>query len=292
MRLIVETHREFDAKREDATAAVAVVLGCITVLTRMVCSRSVARTSSAIPDRQGRKVVYMCSRRLVRFWSCIALAALACRHDPSPSVSDIQASAETLSPKVIELANFPVVKQPNPYTCGIATATILSNYLHHRNETPDDLIARYRVPIDHGTMPDTLIRWLSAELPGYSFMLYRNVGNLSLLREIHASLLDGVPVIVSFGAPNPFDAPHYDFHYSAVYGLNLVNRTISISNPYGYTETISLSDFQKRMLFSELDRYPAFHRRVIEAKAIDKNEFILVKKAETEADRSSPAENQ
>lgn len=227
----------------------------------------------------------MCSRRIwIRLCSCVVLTALACRHEPLPSVSDIQVSAETLNPKVIELANFPVAKQPNPYTCGITTATIVSNFLHHRTESPDDLIARYRVPIDHGTMPDTLIRWLSAELPGYSFTLHRNEGNLSLLRAIHASLLDGIPVIVSFGAPNPYDPPHYDFHYSAVYGLNLVDRTISVSNAYGYAETLSLSDFQKRMLFTELDKYPAFHRKVIEEKAIGRNEFILVKKLGADAE--------
>ena len=195
-----------------------------------------------------------------------------------PSKYDIKIVKESLSPSVIILDNIPVVKQPTPYSCGISTFTNISNYLRKEEKDIKYYVEELSLSLDHGVNPEDILKWISLELIDYSAVYYAKLSNVKLIRYIHESLKEGFPVIVVFGSPNIYNIPFYDFHFSTIYGIDLISESITISNAYGFIETISLLDFQKRMLFYDLTRYPEEHQQVIKEKAISKNSLIIIQK--------------
>jgi len=178
----------------------------------------------------------------------------------------------SLQPRVIALDNISIKKQPDSSTCGITAVTVMSNYYNNTNYEANDLIAKYN---SKGTTDVTEL--LQKELPGRSITVKSNVTNDEMIRDIHASLKDNNPVVIYFGAPNPYNEPYYDSHGSVVYGINLDSETITIANSYGYEEEISLVDFLNKMSFAERDKYTNAQRFLWKFIKVNKNQYILVK---------------
>jgi hypothetical protein len=192
------------------------------------------------------------------------------------SRNDIDKAKKTLSPQVLYLENIRIVKQPSQNSCGISTFTNVCNYLKAEDGTIDHYIEKYSWSLEVGVGPETLVRLLEKELPDYTANFYSEISNVRVLSLIHASLNQGIPVIVLFGSPNIFDPPYYDFHFSTIYGLDLPNETITISNAYGFIETITLMEFQKRMIFSDKSLYPSKHLEYIREHLVAPNELIVI----------------
>jgi hypothetical protein len=190
---------------------------------------------------------------------------------------EINKITEKLYPQKVLLKDVSVLRQPNNVTCGITSTTILSRYYNCKEYSVNEVIERNNVAIDHGTNPSDMIKWLNKEIPIYSINYHKNESNSKIIQEIHKSLVDGNPVAVFFGSPNPYNVPYYDFHISIIYGLDLLKKTISIANAYGYYETISLIDFQKRILYKELEKYPAPLQKIIINNKIALNQILIIK---------------
>jgi len=178
---------------------------------------------------------------------------------------------ESLQPRVIELDNISVIKQPDSTTCGITAVTVMSNYYSHTKYEANDLITIYD---SKGTTD--VVELLQKELPGKTVAFKSNGTNEEMLRDIHASLSNDNPVVVYFGAPNPYNEPYYDSHGSVVYGINLDSETVTIANSYGYKEEISLVDFLNRMSFTERDKYTFGQTFIWKFTGVPKNQYILV----------------
>jgi len=83
--------------------------------------------------------------------------------------------------------------------------------------------------------------------------------------------------VIFFGAYNPFNEPHYDFHASPVTGINLDSETITIANVYGFSEEISLVDFLNRMSFAETRKYPLIQQFIlVMTNLMDRNVYFLI----------------
>ena len=184
------------------------------------------------------------------------------------SISDAIGS---LLPRVIELDGISVKKQPDATTCGITTVTVMSNYYSNTDNEVGDLLEKY------GSKGNTdTAELLQKEMPGREVIFKSNVTDDAMIRDIHASLNRGNPVVVYFGAPNPFNEPYYDSHGSVVYGINLDGKTITIANSYGYSEEITLIDFMNRMSYTERDKYTSAQRFIWKFIAVNINTYILV----------------
>jgi len=181
---------------------------------------------------------------------------------------------KTLQPRVIELNDIVIKIQPDAYTCGITTITVISNYCNNTDYEVNDLINKYNA--SNGSTVNDMKKWLEGELPGKSIVYESNGSNESMMRNIHVSLSNNHPVAILFGSPNPYNKPYYDFHGSVVYGINLDSQTIVIANSYGYREETSLVDFLNRMLFTELDKYPSVQQFQIRRNRMDRNAYFLI----------------
>ena len=187
------------------------------------------------------------------------------------STGSISASIETLQPEIIELNHISVKKQPDAVTCGITAVTVMSNYYNNTDYEANDLIAKHNSK-GNTDGPELLRR----ELPGRNITFKSNGLNDEMIGDIHASLKSNNPVMVYFGAPNPYNEPFYDSHGSVVYGLNLDIETITIANSYGYREEISLVAFLNRMSYTERDKYTAAQRFLWKFIGVPKNQYIMV----------------
>jgi hypothetical protein len=57
--------------------------------------------------------------------------------------------------------------------------------------------------------------------------------------------------------------------------MDLMKKTIWISNAYGYSEEIPIVDFLNRMSFSQLKKYPPALQEVI-LRGMDKNQILIL----------------
>ena len=179
---------------------------------------------------------------------------------------------ESLEPRAIRLDKVSVKSHPVDGYCGISTVTVMSNFYNNTDLEPADLIAKYNT-----TGSKDMLECLEGELPGKIISYKSNVSNEEMLRDIHTSLCNGNPVVITFGAPNPFNEPYYDFHGSVVCGIDLDNQTITIANVYGYVEEISFADFLNRTSYTEIEKYPIVQQFVLVlTNWQDKNAYILV----------------
>jgi len=192
------------------------------------------------------------------------------------NTNEISEIISNLQPKFIVLDNITVKTQPNSSTCGITSITIITNYYNKTNFGVNDLIKKYNVNTSKGSTFDDMKRWLQGEMPEKNIVLKANETNVEMIRNIHSSLNNNNPVLISFGAPNPYNKPFYDFHASVVYGINLNNETILIANAYGYLEEISLTEFLNRMSVTEIDKYPLIHQFILINNRRDLNTYYLI----------------
>jgi hypothetical protein len=190
------------------------------------------------------------------------------------NTSDVSGTIGSLQPRVILLNNVSIRKQPDSSTCGITSVTIMSNYFNKTDYEVSDLIKKHNA--NGGASFDDIKKWLQLELPDKNIVFKSKTTNEEMIRNIHTSLHKNNPVLISFGAPNPFNKPFYDFHASVVYGINLDIEIITIANAYGYVEEISLVDFLNRMSFAEADKYPLIQQSVLIGNGMDKNTYFLV----------------
>lgn len=210
---------------------------------------------------------------------CLLLGALvvcSCATTPElTSLAGLEQAINLLSPKIILIKDFPVLAQPNRYTCGITTVAVVSSFFNESNLSACGLIEKHHVDTTHGASVAELQGWLRSELPSHNTKYHKNESNSRMLGEIHECLAAGRPVVVVFGSPSPYAGGLYDFHFSTVYGMDLIKKTITISNAYGYMEEIPLVDFLNRMSFSEIRKYPPALQEVIR-RGIDKNQIVIM----------------
>ena len=187
------------------------------------------------------------------------------------NIDSISDAIGSLQPRVIELDGVSVKEQPDATTCGITTVTVMSNYYNRTDYNAIDLLSKY------GSKGNTdTVELLKQELPGRKVVFMSNGTDDVMIRDIHASLNHGNPVVVYFGALNPYNEPYYDSHGSVIYGINLDSETIIIANSYGYSEEISLVDFLNRMSYTERDKYTTAQRFVWKFVAVSTNMYILL----------------
>ena len=200
---------------------------------------------------------------------------------PNPAIYEntdgISGVINSLQPRAIELDSITIKAQPESSTlCGITTVTVMSNYYNNTDLEPGDLIEKYNVKTTGGSSGDDMIRWLQGELPGRNINFKANGTDEEMIRDIHTSLKNDNPVVVFFGAPNPYNEPYYDSHGSVVYGIDLDRQTVTIANSYGYREEISLVEFLNRMSFTERDKYTSSQRFLWLFSNPNRNMYILV----------------
>ena len=199
--------------------------------------------------------------------------------DPLDDLSQLKDDITALSPRVILLEDVPVHLQPTSTACGITTVSIIASYLFDEAVSPEVLLQKYNLSSTDGINQKQMLKYLSMELPGYTVGYKSNLTDSAVVEHIHEQLHLGIPVPVIFSAPNPANEPYHDFHASVVTGLDLEREIVEISNPYGYSESLSLLEFLNRISFRTIRHLPFIQKCVIRLGLVKQNSLYAIEPA-------------
>ena len=96
---------------------------------------------------------------------------------------------------------------------------------------------------------------MNKRFPEYTTGLRKYLKNTELIDAVYGQLSRGVPVPFEWAAKH---GDEWTLHYSLITGMDIPNDRITVANPYGYTEEITVGEFLDRTSFAAYEKMPLF----------------------------------
>ena len=158
-------------------------------------------------------------------------------------------------------------------SCGYAVIEMFAKWNKNENITEESLYDEYGgVVTSTGQSFETE---MNKRFPEYKTTMYRYLKSTELLDKVYASLSEGIPV--------PFEwAAKYDnewtLHYSLITGIDIPNNSVTVFNPYGYEEKITIEEFLNRTSFKAYENMPIFLELGFAFDIFEKNTIFIVER--------------
>ena len=137
-------------------------------------------------------------------------------------------------------------------SCGYAVLEMFSRW-NGGDLTEEDLYAEYgKVVTSTGK---AFCEEMNKRFPAYTTTMRSYLTNTELLDTVYACLSEGKPVPVEWAALYGDD---WTLHYSLIVGMDIPNDTVTVANPYGYMEKVSVAEFLERTSFEAYEHMPLF----------------------------------
>ena len=169
----------------------------------------------------------------------------------------------------VEITGIELVTQH--VSCGYATIEMMSSYYGNK-VTEDELDVRNRSVSTSSS--NGFLKEISKCIPNKSFVMRPYLKHNALLKEIHDSIKSNNPVAIEWAAKYEEE---WTLHFSVISGLDLSNDNITIYNPYGYIENITINDFISRSSFEAYSSIPLFLNFGFAYGAFHKNTIFYAK---------------
>lgn len=114
---------------------------------------------------------------------------------------------------------------------------------------------------------------MNKRFPEYNTRMYKYLTNSEMIDLIYDSLSDGMPVPIEWAAKTD---GVWTLHYSLVTGMDIPNNKVTIANPYGYYEEITLDEFLERTRFDAFDNMPFFFKAAFAFGIFEKNSIFVI----------------
>lgn len=115
---------------------------------------------------------------------------------------------------------------------------------------------------------------MNKQFPDYTTVMYKYLKNTELIDLTYDSLSEGMPVPVEWAAKKDEE---WTLHYSLVTGMDIPNDTVTVANPYGYLENVSVDEFISRTRFDAYENMPLFLRMGFVFGVFENNSIFIVK---------------
>ena len=164
-----------------------------------------------------------------------------------------------------------VIKQD--VSCGYAVIELFARWNNNFDLTENSLCDEYgKVVTSTGK---SFEKEMNKQFSDYTTTMYKYLKSSELIDKVYSSLANGVPV--------PFEwAAKYEntwtLHYSLIIGIDIASDKITISNPYGYLEEISIDEFIGRTSFKAYEKMPLFLKLGFAFGIFEKNAIFIVEK--------------
>ncbi len=155
-------------------------------------------------------------------------------------------------------------------SCGYASIEILSDYYGNK-VTEDDLDAKNKGGVSTSSSSGFLSE-VKRSIPEKKFVKHSYLKNDKLLKEIHDSLSKSNPVAIEWAAKYEGE---WTLHFSVLTGLDIANDNVTVYNPYGYIENITIDDFLSRISFKSYQNLPLFLNFGFAFGAFEKNTIFF-----------------
>ncbi len=115
---------------------------------------------------------------------------------------------------------------------------------------------------------------MNKQFPAYQTTMHKWLKNTELLDLIYENLSRGIPVPFEWAA---LYGDEWTLHYSLAVGMDIPNDTITIANPYGYYEALSVEEFLMRTSFEAFEKMPLFLKMGFAFGIFEKNTVFSVR---------------
>ncbi len=137
-------------------------------------------------------------------------------------------------------------------SCGYAVIEMFSRW-NGGDLTEEDLYAEYgKVVTSTGK---AFCEEMNKRFPEYTTTMRSYLTNTELIDAVYTSLSEGKPAPVEWAARYGDD---WTLHYSLIVGMDIPNDRVTVANPYGYMEEISVAEFLDRTSFAAYEHMPLF----------------------------------
>ncbi len=155
-------------------------------------------------------------------------------------------------------------------SCGYAVIEMLSAW-NGGNVTEEGLFEQYgKVVTSTG---DSFCKELKKQFSDYDICNFKYLKNSELIEKVYASLESGIPVPFEWAAKYKNE---WTLHYSLLIGMDIPNDTVTVANPYGYIENLSIKEFLDRTSFKAFENMSFFYRLGFAFGVFEKNSVFIV----------------
>lgn len=169
--------------------------------------------------------------------------------------------------KTVSIENIDVITQS--VSCGYAVIEMFSAW-NGGDITEDKLYDQYgKVVTSTG---ESFCNEFNKQFPEYNTTMYKYLKNTEMIDKIYNSLENGIPVPFEWAA---LLGDEWTLHYSLIIGLDIGNDTVSVANPYGYIENLSVRDFLNRTSFKAFEQMPFFYQLAFAFGIFEKNTVFI-----------------
>lgn len=155
-------------------------------------------------------------------------------------------------------------------SCGYAVIEMFSTWTG-KDITEESLYNEYgKVVTSTG---NAFCEEMNKRFPEYTISIHKYLSNTELIDKVYDSLSRGIPVPFEWAAQYE-DA--WTLHYSLIVGADIPNDKITIANPYGYYEKLTVNDFLDRTSFEAYENMPLYLKLGFAFGIFEKNTIFLV----------------
>ena len=158
-------------------------------------------------------------------------------------------------------------------SCGYAIIEMFAKWNDNSDITEQSLYDQYgKVVTSTG---NAFEKEMNKQFPEYKTTMYKYLKNTELIDKVYESLSNGIPVPVEWAAKYKDE---WTLHYSLIIGMDIPNDKITIANPYGYIEEISLDEFINRTSFESYENMPIFLKLGFAFGIFEKNTIFIIER--------------
>ena len=156
-------------------------------------------------------------------------------------------------------------------SCGYAVIEMFSAWCG-RDITEESLYQEYgKVVTSTG---NSFAKEMNKQFPEYTTEIHKYLKNTELIELVFDQLSAGVPVPFEWAAKY---GDEWTLHYSLITGLDIPNDKVTVANPYGYIEEITVDEFLERTSFEAYEKMPLFLKLGFAFGIFEKNTVFTVR---------------
>ena len=163
-----------------------------------------------------------------------------------------------------------VIKQD--VSCGYAVIEMFSSW-NGNSITEESLYKEYgRVVTSTG---QSFRDEMNKRFPEYKTAIHKYMKNAELIDTVYESLSNGVPAPFEWAA---LYEGKWTLHYSLIIGMDIKADKITVANPYGYYEEVTVAELLNRTSFEAYEKMPLFLKFGFALGIFEKNTVFSVQK--------------
>lgn len=169
----------------------------------------------------------------------------------------------------VKIENIELITQD--ISCGYAVIEMFSTW-NGGNITEESLYDQYGTIVT--STGKKFCEEMNKQFPEYKTEMHKYVKNTEFIDIMYETLASGKPVPFEWAA---LYGDEWTLHYSLIIGADIPNDKITVANPYGYYEELTLEELLERTSFKAYEDMPLFMKMGFAIGMFEKNTIFSVK---------------